>query len=152
MSRYTFDEEVSIMTLWIVARSPLMFGGDLRTLATLDPAAVGLITNLDALGVQADIRGSRELTRNGSLIIWLGESATRGNATRYCAIFNTGERPAERISIAFERLGLPGTVYATTDLWSGRVEQRQRSVSVAAIPRHGAVLLRIEPDSARRVA
>jgi hypothetical protein len=41
-THFTPDEQVTLMTLWCIVRSPLIFGGDLRK---MDDATLALITN-----------------------------------------------------------------------------------------------------------
>lgn len=47
-SRFTADEQQTLMSLWAIARSPLMFGGDLPS---NDDATLKLITNDEVLAV-----------------------------------------------------------------------------------------------------
>jgi alpha-galactosidase len=42
VSSLTHDERRTMITMWAIARSPLMFGGDL---ATLDPFTRGLLSS-----------------------------------------------------------------------------------------------------------
>jgi hypothetical protein len=74
-----------MMTLWCMARSPLMLGCDLPS---SPPETLELLTNADLLDVLRASRNNRELLRDGNLVVWAAESTT--TADRFAAVFNTG--------------------------------------------------------------
>ncbi len=79
------EEEVTLMTLWCIARSPLMIGADLTK---LDPATLGLLTNDEVLAVNQASARNRQLFRDaGGGIGWVADTAD--GAGRYVALFNT---------------------------------------------------------------
>ena len=82
--RLTPDERVTLMTLWVIARSPLMIGGGLPS---SDPATVALFTNADVLAVHAASSGNREVLREGPLILWAADGPA---GERFAAAFNLG--------------------------------------------------------------
>lgn len=47
-TRFTPDEQRTLMTLWAIARSPLIMGGDLRH---LDAATLALLSNREVIAV-----------------------------------------------------------------------------------------------------
>ncbi len=57
-TRFTQDEQRTLMTLWSIARSPLIMGGDLRK---LDDLTASLLTNDEVLAVNRASDGNREL-------------------------------------------------------------------------------------------
>ncbi|KAJ9554494.1 hypothetical protein OSB04_018539 [Centaurea solstitialis] len=57
MSRLSLDEQKTQMTLWSMARSPLMFGGDMRK---LDDATYGLLTNPILLEINSFSSNNKE--------------------------------------------------------------------------------------------
>ncbi|XP_024991133.1 alpha-galactosidase isoform X2 [Cynara cardunculus var. scolymus] len=57
MSKLSLDEQKTQMTLWSMARSPLMFGGDMRK---LDDATYGLITNPTLLEINSFSSNNKE--------------------------------------------------------------------------------------------
>ncbi len=79
------EEEVTLMTLWCIARSPLMVGADLTR---LDPATLSLLTNDEVLAVNQASTNNRQLFRDvcGG-IGWVADAAD--GASRYVALFNT---------------------------------------------------------------
>ncbi|KAH9313205.1 hypothetical protein KI387_028240, partial [Taxus chinensis] len=60
-SNLTLDEQKTQMTLWAMAKSPLMFGGDLRN---IDDKTLKLITNPMLLDINAYSTNNREISRN----------------------------------------------------------------------------------------
>lgn len=142
------------MTLWVMARSPLMIGGDLPL---SDPATIALFTNADVLEVHRCSTGNHEVFREGPLVLW----AARGpGGTRYAAAFNLGETPLA-VTLDAANAGLPSVLDGEVrELWT-RALLRPRSVTAQSdaargvapgscaldvgIPPHGAVLLRYRP-------
>ena len=66
-SRLTADESRTLMTLWSMARSPLVAG---TNLTRMDPATEALYTNPEVIAVDQHSRENRELSRSGSLVVW----------------------------------------------------------------------------------
>lgn len=59
-SNLTYDEQKTQMTLWAMAKSPLMFGGDLRN---IDDRTLKLITNPTLLNINAYSTNNMEISR-----------------------------------------------------------------------------------------
>ena len=78
-TRFTADEQVTLLTLWSIARSPLIMGGDLRH---LDEATWSLLTNDEVLQVNQASRGNREMFRSNGLAAWRAESWGPGFVSR----------------------------------------------------------------------
>ncbi len=132
---FTPDEQRTLMTLWSIARSPLIMGGDLRH---LDAPTLALLTNPEVLAVNQRSTGNRPHFVDDSARIW---SARAENGDTYLALFNPADE-ARTVGISLSMLGLSGTV-RQRDLWaradvgtaSGRVEHK--------IAAHGAALYRL---------
>jgi hypothetical protein len=86
-SRFTPDEQRTLMTLWSIARSPLMHGGDMtRT----DAATLALLTNDEVLSVNQRSTNNRPLFDRDGLVAWTAEA--EGSSDKYLAVFNTRDR------------------------------------------------------------
>jgi alpha-galactosidase len=134
-TRFTRDEQLTMMTLWTIFRSPLMFGGELRD---NDDWTLSLLTNRDVLYMHQISFGARQVLRDGGRIIWTAEGP---DGERYAALFNTGDESAD-VSVPLEGLGLTGTTRGK-ELWSGReIGPLQGALSVN-VPPHGAALFRL---------
>jgi hypothetical protein len=110
-SLFTPDEQVTLMTLWAIFRSPLMFGGDLPT---SDDFTLSLLTNDEVLRVNQASTANHELLRHGDQVVWTARSTDSDDL--YLALFNLGEDPAS-VEVDLALLG-QGTSYAVRDLWA----------------------------------
>jgi hypothetical protein len=88
-SRFNQNEQITLMTLWSIIKSPLMFGGNMPE---NDDFTLKLITNKDALRVNQHSINNREIRFDDSYSIWTAEDPESGEV--YLALFNTGEEPA----------------------------------------------------------
>ncbi|ASO21307.1 hypothetical protein FHR81_002278 [Actinoalloteichus hoggarensis] len=136
-SRLTRDEQRTLLTLWAMARSPLMFGGDLPS---ADEWTLGLLTNDAVLRITRDSVGNRRLRRDGDLDVWTASSAD--GRRRYVAQFNLGDE-AVASEVTAAEFGVDADDPAT-DLWSGAEPTRFGASRTTPLPAHGCVLLAIE--------
>jgi hypothetical protein len=93
-TQFTPDEQRTMLTLWCIARSPLMIGADLTK---LDAATLALLTNPEVLAVNQSSLGNRPLFSRDGLVGWV--AGVPGSTDKYLALFNTRDRislPPER--------------------------------------------------------
>ncbi len=118
-SLFTRDEQITLMTLWVISRSPLMFGGDLPG---NDDFTLGLMTNDEVLQVHRASQDNRQLFQHGDHIAWIAKSTE--SEDQYLALFNIGDETSV-IEVDLSLLG-NGASYNTRDLWNkadvGRVQ------------------------------
>ncbi|TDE89280.1 glycoside hydrolase family 27 protein [Occultella glacieicola] len=145
-SRLTADEARTLMTLWVMARSPLMFGGDLPS---TDPDTLALLTNPDVLEILKASDGGAQVSRDGDAVLWSAR-ATRPAARAegaapvpalYLAAFHLGDQASSAV-VDPAVAGIAGP-HSATDLWSG--EALDLTVPVT-IPAHGVRLVRLDPQ------
>jgi alpha-galactosidase len=86
-SRFTPDEHFTVMTLWAIARSPLMHGGDMTK---MDDFTLSLLSNDEVLAVNQASTDNRPLFDRDGLIAWIARPEA-GN-DRYLALFNARDR------------------------------------------------------------
>jgi hypothetical protein len=133
LTKFTEDEQLTMMTLWSIFRSPLMIGGEMTR---FDEFTMSLLTNSDILKMHSDSRHSHQVWRrkiNGiEHVIWTSVSANGG---QYAAIFNVGEEDSE-ISISIRDLEIYNIVNAK-ELWSGDEFQADGEIKVS-LNAHGA--------------
>ena len=85
------------MTLWSIARSPLIHGGDMTK---MDPATLALLTNAEVIAVNQASTDNRPLFDRDGLVAWT--ASVPGSRDRYLALFNTRDRfPLDLTSPAF---------------------------------------------------
>lgn len=135
-TKFTPDEQRTLMTLWSIARSPLIMGGDLRH---LDDPTLALLTNREVLAVnQASTDNQPHFLADG-VRVWTARPADgRG---RYVALFNTGKE-AREITLPLRELGFSGS-QPVRDLWEGKALAPAKDRLIRRIPSHGAGLYRV---------
>jgi alpha-galactosidase len=144
-TRFTRDEQITLMSLWSIARSPLIVGADL---AVLDDATLAVLTNDEVLAVNQASRNNRELLRRDGLVVW---EALSPHDDVYLAIFNLNAPAAggeaSPVPIKLAELGIGASV-RVRDLWQradlGNFDDTINSFA-PRIPGHGAGLFRLTP-------
>jgi len=138
MTKLTREEQATIMTLWCISRSPLMFAGDLPS---SDDWTLQLVTNPEVLAVNQRSSGNREAFRQDGIRVW--DAAAGDGRSRYVACFNLGDAPAA-IDLPFAELSLPATC-AVRDLWDRKDLGTFTKSFSAETALHGARLLTLTP-------
>ena len=137
MSRLTADESRTLMTLWSMARSPLVAG---TNLTRMDPATEALYTNPEVIAVDQHSQGNRELSRRGSLIVWKATPESRGG--QYIAVFNLGEA-AQEVNYSWKDLSLPEGTHAIRDLWARKELDKAASLKTT-LRAHASLLYQVQ--------
>ena len=86
-TRFTPDEQRTLMTLWSIARSPLIHGGDMTK---TDADTLRLLTNDEVIAVDQHSEGNRPLFDHDGLVAWTAN--VPGSSDRYLGLFNTRDR------------------------------------------------------------
>ncbi len=146
-SALTHNEQVSVMSLWAILPSPLMFGGNvpmLTTDATTGPWTVALLTNDEVLSVNQDAAGNkgRRVALAGTTQVWAKDLS---GGRKVVALFNRGEADAT-VAVTWAQLGITGS-YAARDLWNRRDLGMVTSLG-QTIPWRGAALISLSPPIA----
>jgi len=137
-TRFTPDEQQTLMTLWSIARSPLIMGGDLRH---LDSPTLDLLTNRAVIAVnQASTQNQPHFLEDGTRV-WTAKASETGET--YLALFNLGTKPRP-VGFPLSRLNL-SAVSAVRDLWAGEELGGRVAVVSADLPPHGSGLYRLTP-------
>jgi alpha-galactosidase len=135
-TRFTPDEQCTMMSLWSIARSPLIMGGDLRA---LDAGTLALLTNDEVLAVNQQGTAARQVERGDGTVVWTSRDAHSG--ARYLALFNISEAAGE-VGIDLAALGVTGSA-KVRDLWSRRDVGKATTRFAATLPPHGSGLYRL---------
>ncbi|MGB7719147.1 MAG: glycoside hydrolase family 27 protein [Bryobacteraceae bacterium] len=134
-TRFTRDEQRTLISLWSIARSPLMFGGDLPS---NDDFTLSLLTNDEVLAADQNATRSRQLFQRGDQIAWTSDAA----GAKYLAVFNVGNQALLEIRVDWAELGLPGTS-SLRDLWQKKDLGRVKDGYTFKLPPHGSGLYRV---------
>jgi alpha-galactosidase len=113
-TRFTHDEQRTLVSLWTVARSPLMVGGELPS---ADAWTESLLTNKEIIAVDQHSSGNHPVIQTPDTATWLASSDPTGDF--YLAVFNMQDAK-RRVQYSWSDLGLSGDRYAVRDLWEGK--------------------------------
>jgi hypothetical protein len=139
MSLLTHDEQTTLMTLWSIARSPMMFGGNLPD---NDAFTLSLMTNDEVLGVDRKASSSKQLFAGGNQAAWAAEIP--GSKAKYVAVFNIGDTDAEKVQVNWSDLGLPAKC-AVRDLWTHKDGGPVQDGRAFEVKPHASGFYRINP-------
>jgi alpha-galactosidase len=144
MSLFTKDEQYTLMTLWSMFRSPLMFGGNLPD---NDPFTLSLLTNKEVLNVLKYSSNNQPLFRTKQSAAWIADENKTGN--KYLAVFNIEDRKPASETPASAAVKVDFTIIGTdsewlvTDLWTGEKLGKFKGSFSPMINKHGAGLYRL---------
>lgn len=132
-TKFTEDEQYTLLTLWSIFRSPLMIGGELTK---TDDFTFSLLTNTEILKMHKNSRHAHQLWRKeiGGIehILWVAQNVEGGC---YLAVFNAGDTDSV-IDIPLADAEIFGSV-KVLELWSGKEFETEGSIR-AEIAKHGA--------------
>jgi hypothetical protein len=167
-TRFTKDEQYLMMTLWSIARSPLIMGGNMPK---NDEFTLSLMTNDEVLAVNQNSSNNRQVFNTNNMVAWVAN--VPGSKDKYLALFNASPLPAPQrrggrggpgatvtnappvnlgtaepreISVNLSDIGLTGTV-KVRDLWTHKDLGTAKDKVAQIINSHGSGLYRIQPQN-----
>jgi hypothetical protein len=144
---FTHNDQVTILSLWSILPSPLIFGGNVQSLTTdttTGPWTTALLTNEEVLAVNQDALGThaKRIVQQGTTEVWARDLSGGRKAV---ALFNRGTQDAT-ISVTLAQLGVTGTP-AVRDLWNrANVTGMTTGISVN-VPYGAALMYTLSPPS-----
>ncbi len=114
MTRLSVDEQYSLMSLFTIFRSPLMFGGDLPS---NDDFTLSLLTNKEVLKMHREGTDVRQIFNENDQVAITPKNAANENV--YLAIFNTHDELEQDIEVNLKDLGINGDCLVI-DMWTGK--------------------------------
>ena len=138
-TKFTENEQITMLTLWSIFRSPLMIGGEMTG---FDKFTMSLLTNEEILKMHKNARHSHQVWRreiNGSeYILWTAANAEGGG---YFALFNAGEKDG---TVKLDLADLEAAdKLDCTELWSGEKAVFDGFAEIS-VPSHGVKAFRFE--------
>lgn len=138
-TKFTENEQITMLTLWSIFRSPLMIGGEMTG---FDKFTMSLLTNEEILKMHKNARHSHQVWRreiNGSeYILWTAANAEGGG---YFALFNAGEKNG---TVKLDLADLEAAdKLDCTELWSGEKAVFDGFAEIS-VPSHGVKAFRFE--------
>ena len=140
-SRLTHDEQRTEMTLWAIARSPLILGANLTK---LDDFTRSLITNKDVIAMNQKATNSYPIVKLPlgfeHIRVWRADITDSGKTVIYLAFFNLDDKP-RTINTTWKALGFPDKQVAH-NVWNGKNLRKSNAIELA-LPAHGCAIYRI---------
>ncbi len=113
-TKFTKDEQYTLMTLWTMFKSPLMFGGNMPD---NDEFTNSLLTNREVLDVHANSVNNKEWFNENDLIGWTADDPKTGD--KFVAVFNSA---GDGFITTKDLLYRSGTVSRLTDGYGEEID------------------------------
>lgn len=141
-TRFTRDEQITMMTLWCVFGSPLMVGAELTM---LDDWTLSLLTRKDILKLVSNAYVGKQVEKNEDYAIWSCKNSQTGE--NYLAFFNFREKE-QQISCNLREVeqfaGERTTAESAVELWSQAEVKPAGDVLTENVSAHGAKLFALK--------
>jgi hypothetical protein len=136
-SQLSQDEQYTLLSLFAICKSPLIFGGDLPS---NNDFTLKLITNSEVVEMNQHSKNNRLLFKDNDIYVWTADSP---QGDKYVAIFNArdGKQP-EKITIKLDQLGIEGEV-SIKELWQNATLGTFIHEFSVAVPKHGVGLYKL---------
>ena len=132
-TKFTENEQITMMTLWSIFRSPLIIGGEMTG---FDEFTMSLLTNEEIIKMHSNARHSHQVWRREidgkEHILWTAVGSEGG---MYIAVFNVSEENST-IQIPLSDIEIY-TGISGTELWSGQKFSADNTLTVS-LNSHGA--------------
>ena len=135
-TKFTPEEQITMMRLWCIFRSPLIMGGEMRE---NDEFTLSLLTNREILDMHRFGEGAHQIYRTEKACAW--RSVDTRNGSVYVALFNLSDQEQE-ITACFQELELSGA-YTARELWTHQDQGTVEEKLAAVLPKHGAAVYRL---------
>ncbi|MDP9051530.1 MAG: glycoside hydrolase family 27 protein [Acidobacteriota bacterium] len=136
-TRFTPTEQQTLLTLWSMARSPLILGANLTM---LDDATLKLLTNRDVLRVDQTATRSGQVMHSGDVIAWTADlPAESPDGSIAMALFNVGESQVV-IDTSFAAFNIGDGAYYVKDAWTGKNLGKLKSIPSLTLEPHASIL------------
>jgi hypothetical protein len=136
-TRLTPAEQQTLMTLWAMARSPLILGANLTK---LDDATERLITNKDVLRVDQTATRSGQVMHSGNVIAWTADLPPDSpDGSTALALFNVGDTQMV-VDTSFAAFNIDEGTYHVKDAWTGKNLGKLKSIPNLTLEPHACIL------------
>ncbi len=135
-TRLTKPEQITLMTLWCIFRSPLIMGGEMRD---NDAFTLSLLTNDNVLYLNQHGGEPLQLFRDEEKAGWINYV----DGIPYIALFNLQNRTAN-VSFSVDEI-LDSKPYAVEEIWTNSHSALNSNMLSASLEPHGAALFRLLP-------
>lgn len=137
-SRLNKEEQITLMNLWAIFRSPLMMGG---YLPENDSLTLALLTNRDVIDLNQNSKNNKVIVNDESKSVWMADS--NDDRFRWVAIFNLSDQN-NTIAVDMKETGLKNDrTYRLTEIWTKEQKTVEKELSVT-LDAHASALYKIE--------
>lgn len=134
-TRFTKEEQRTMMTMWCLFGSPLMLGCEMTK---LDDWTLSLLTNREVLAMLTPKCVPHQICLDDNKAIWTAHNKEAESS--YVALFNLSDEEAE-VSIAWKDLQLGTAPSSLTELWTKATATVDADgILKAKLPAHGSVV------------
>jgi alpha-galactosidase len=140
-TRFTKDEQRTMITLWSIFRSPLIMGGDLLS---MDPWTGSLLTNPEVIAVDQMSAENHAVITGDTTAVWLARTGLYTDVAPedyYLAVFNLADSE-QTLHYVWKDVGLKGNSYKVRDLWQRKNLGAAKELNLT-LPPHASVLYRV---------
>jgi hypothetical protein len=138
-SRLTHDEQRTEFTLWAIARSPLIFGGNLTK---LDDFARSLMTNKEVLEINQKAWASRPVANLPAgfenVRVWEASEEAIADPPEFVALFNLDDKPVT-LHFTWKQICQTCAIDGARNLYDGSKWKGADSVELK-LPAHGSAI------------
>jgi alpha-galactosidase len=136
-TRLTPIEQQTLMTLWAMARSPLILGANLTQ---LDEVTEKLITNKDVIRVDQTATRSGQVMHSGNVIAWTADLPPDSpDGSIALALFNVGDEQMV-LDTSFAAFNIDDGTYRVKDAWTGKNLGKLKSIPNLTLEPHACIL------------
>jgi hypothetical protein len=137
-SRLSKPEQRTLLTLWAIARSPLIMGGNLLL---NDAWTNALLTNAEVIAVDQHSKKNHAVETTAKSAVWMAERERETGY--YVAVFNRSDE-TQTLRYAWKDLDLKERDYSLRDLWENKELGRKEAIEIT-LPAHSSVLYSVRP-------
>lgn len=139
MTRLTRNEQYSLMTLFTIFRSPLMFGGDLPS---NDDFTLSLLTCKPVLEMHRNSTQVKQLFQQDKTVAITSRHVK--NKSVYLALFNINDNMDKEVKVDLKDLGITGSC-KVENLWTGEDMGTASETFGQTLKPHASGLYRLVP-------
>jgi hypothetical protein len=134
-TRFTHDEQLTLLSLWSLASSPLILGNNLPD---TDEWTLSLLTNDEVLALDQDPLGiaAKRVSQKDGLEVWVKDLK---DGSKAIGLFNRSDADAS-VTLNWADAGLTGS-QTLRDLWQHKDLGSFDQTYSSQVPSHGVVLL-----------
>jgi len=140
LTTFSHDEITTVMNLWCILRSPLMWGGDP---VSTPEKYYQYLTNVELLDVNQNSQNNRQIYDKESKVIWFADIPE--SSSKYLAVFNFADY-SQTVNFDFYWEQLKGT-YTFYDLWKHDIMGEYSEKFEMDLPAHASAIYKIAPSN-----